>query len=232
MTAEKKKSPPKKTKETAKKLPKIKPKSKRAMIDWESVEKEYSLGQKTIRAIGSQYGVSHVTIIRRARKEGWVQDKTKEILIKTNAGLASYQEGATKKATTLTKDDIEKAVQTNIQVITNHRKDIRLNQQLISLLSAQLKDAAENREELADGVDDECKRGDGTKDGQKRARLLRALALPAHSAILLSLTAAQKNLVVLERQAYNIGNDAGGDDEEGIVKKITIELVSPGANNA
>jgi prophage DNA circulation protein len=216
-----------KKKKPTKKVPKKPKNTPRAQIDWDAIEKEYCLGQKTTRTIGHQFGVSHVSVIRKAKKEGWVQDKTKEIQAKTNAGLASYQEGVTKKSTTLTKDDIEKAVQTNIQVVTNHRKDIRHNQQLISLLSEQLKDAAENREELAEGVADECKKADGTTDYQKRARLLRALALPAHSTILLSLTAAQKNLVTLERQAYNIDRSEDPEDSLTALLKVITQKSKP-----
>ena len=60
----------------------------------------------------------------RRQSNGWVQDKTKEIRDKTKAALVTHQSKRTTKRTTPTREDIDRAVQTNIEIIRGHRKDI------------------------------------------------------------------------------------------------------------
>ncbi|MGX9080421.1 hypothetical protein ACWTQY_31690, partial [Klebsiella pneumoniae] len=42
--------------------------------DWERIELDYRAGVKSLREIADGSGVSHVTISKRAKKEGWVRD--------------------------------------------------------------------------------------------------------------------------------------------------------------
>jgi hypothetical protein len=181
-------------------------------IDWERIEKEYRLGQKTLRTIAEEFGVSHVAIVKRAKKEQWVQDKSKEVREKTKAGLLGYQEGVTKKVTNPTREDIEVAVQTNIQVITSHRKSIQHGRKVVDLLSRQLESAAEDREDLERQIVEETET-EGKADGKRRTTLLKAIALPAHAGVVRDLSTALKNLVAMERQAFNIDdNGAAAED--------------------
>ena len=47
------------------------------------------------------------------------------------------------------------------------------------------------------------------KTGERRARMLRAIALPSRSAVLGSLSSALKTLIGLERQAFNLDEASG-----------------------
>lgn len=59
-------------------------------VDWPAIELEYRAGLKPIRLIAEQYGISHVTLIQRAKREEWIRDlnakiKAKEDVIVTKA---------------------------------------------------------------------------------------------------------------------------------------------------
>jgi hypothetical protein len=191
-------------------------------IDWEAIGKDYRLGQKTLRALADQYKVSHVSIIRKAKKEEWVQDKSEEVRTKTKAALLKATKEATKKATTPTKEDIETAVQTNIEVIRGHRKQIGSGLKIVELLSSQLTQAAEIRDDLTEMVIKETATGgkDDGPDYKKRSFMLKAISLPAHAGTLRDLSQAIKNLIPLERQAFGI------DDNEKPNENPIIELLN------
>ena len=94
---------------------------KRKAYDWEAIEREYALGQKSIRVLSLEFGPGPSTICERAKRHGWVQDKTAEIKRKTNAALANTNNSPN----TPTPEDIERAVKTNIEVVRQHRSLIK-----------------------------------------------------------------------------------------------------------
>jgi len=188
---------------------------KKRKYDWEAIEKEYRMGQKSIRTIADEFNCVHTTIIRRAKREGWVQDKAGEVRQKTSAALlvapalVQNQSGAKKmvreKCTTPTHDDIQKAVLTNVEVIRGHRKSIQKGRNIANLLASQLESAVENREELKDEIIEATKnKGDGKPKVQSRIQMMKAVSLPAHAAVLRDLSTALKNFIPLERQAFNL----------------------------
>jgi hypothetical protein len=111
--------------------------AKRGKPDWEAVEKEYRLGMKSVRTLAEQYGCAHTTITRRAKKEGWAQDKSEEVQQRTKAALLAHQE-----RTTPTREDIDVAVKTNVEVVRQHRA---LVQRTLNLVDRLLTDAEEEK---------------------------------------------------------------------------------------
>lgn len=188
--------------------------AKRKQIDWEAIEKEYRLGQKSTRTLANEHNISHTVINRKAKAQGWVQDKSKEIREKTNAALTSFHDNVSSNVSTPTREDIEVAVQTNVQVIREHRGAIKKGRDLVDLLSTQLDEAAKNREEIEDAIFDETKSSDdGKPDLRRRNRMLKAVSLPAHAGTLRDLSTALKNLISLEREAFNL-NEPGATLED------------------
>lgn len=163
------------------------------------------MGQKSMRTLATEFEVNVSNISRRAKKEGWIQDKSQEIKQRTNAALV-----AQRGRNTPTQEDIDKAVGTNIEIVTSHRKDIKESRSLVQLFQSQLRNAATNRDEIEGAIIDDTKGPDGENKPEikRRNRMLKAVSLPAHAGVLKDLSVAQKNLIYLERQAYNL-NESG-----------------------
>lgn len=62
--------------------------------------------------IASEFGVNVSGVSRRAKKYGWIQDKSLEVQQRTNAALIAQQE-----RNTPTREDVNVAVMSNVQVI-------------------------------------------------------------------------------------------------------------------
>lgn len=192
---------------------------KRKKYDWEAIEREYRMGQKSLRTLSDEFGPTPAGISKHAKTHGWIQDKTKEVREKTQAALLTEQ--VDKDVNSPTQEDIERAVRSNVQVIKSHRKSIGKSQALVDLLSSQLEDAATNRDEFETQIDGECVKADGGINYQKRNRLRKALSLPSHAAVLRDLSTAQKNLIALERQAFNLNEtDDTHNDLSELLKEI------------
>lgn len=56
-------------------------------IDWELIEKEFRLGQSTLRQLAAAHKVQPSAISRKANKEQWVQDKRAEVKALSEAQL-------------------------------------------------------------------------------------------------------------------------------------------------
>jgi hypothetical protein len=57
--------------------------------DWESVERQYRIGDLSLREIGRQFDVTHAAIRKHAAKEGWTRDSGARIGTNAKAGLVS-----------------------------------------------------------------------------------------------------------------------------------------------
>ena len=53
--------------------------------DWESIERDYRAGLLSVREMAATYGVSHVAIMKRAKKDGWERDLSAKIKAKAEA---------------------------------------------------------------------------------------------------------------------------------------------------
>lgn len=171
---------------------------KRHKIDWEGIEKEYRMGQRSVRSIASQFKTSHTTINTRAKAESWVQDKSEEVRLRTQAALLSEKlskRKLSKKLSTPSKDDLDRAINTNVRVIKGHRKTITNLNNYISGITLKLK----NHEEA--DCEDDLK-----KDIRFRINSVKELSF------------AIKNLIPLERQAFNLDATAGDDDAPDSIK--------------
>lgn len=186
--------------------------SKRNKVDWEAFERDYRCGGMSMRALCEKHGANPGNASRKAKLNGWVQDATQEVRERTRAALITSE---TPKDNTVvsqnnapTREDVEVAVQTNLAVIKRHRKDIGQGQEIVSLLMRQLIDTAVNRESIENDIEIETKDDD---NGQRRYRMNKAVSLPSNAAVLRDLSTAMKNLVALERQAFNL--DEAGSEE-------------------
>ncbi|CNG70555.1 Uncharacterized conserved protein [Yersinia enterocolitica] len=192
--------------------------------DWEAIESAYRAGLMSIREIASQHGITHGAINKRAKRDGWERDLKAKIKAKADA-LVSKREVSTEKA--LSERIL---IEANAEVIANvrmeHRGDIRRAREITNALFDELG---------AECADIESLRKLGElmlqPDENGRDRLNEVyqsiIALPERVKAVKALSDAMKNLIGLERQAYDIGEDKG----DNVVSKLSdlMDSLSQGA---
>ena len=161
--------------------------TEKRVIDWESIEREYSVGIKTDREIGREFSVSHVAIGKRAVKYGWTKDlsakiKAKALDVITKAEVTSQ---VTKEKLVTEKQIIE--VNANIQatVILEEREDVKRLTRICEALEKQLESIA---------VDPNSE-----EDLEKKARINKTLI------------DSRDKVFNMRRRNYGINDNANGD---------------------
>ena len=188
----------------------------RNQIDWEAIEREYRADQLSVAEIGRNYGVSHTAINKKAKKEGWTRALAKKVRDRVREKLVS--EVSKDNAAATEAETVEVAAERGADVIRIHRKDINQGRNLVGFLMGQLEEAAGNRQEIeeeiiADTGDDD--------NGRRRTQMLRAVSLPSHAGVIRDLSTAMKNLIQLERQAYNLDEKEGpSSDLESVLAEV------------
>lgn len=194
--------------------------AERPEIDWEAIDREYAAGMLSVREIARRYSCSEGAIRKRAKAEGWERDLTAKVQKEVRRKLV--REGVRSEASE--REIIEQASETGVTIVKLHRKSIQKSQNIVDSLLEQLSEFAEERDEIEKAIIDETKGKNGKVDGLRRARMLKAVSLPAHSVVLRDLSMAQKNLIALERQAYNL-NGHSPDDEDSL-KEIILRGIA------
>lgn len=212
--------------------------------DWESIEGEYRAGVFSVREIAKRYKITEGAVRKRANKERWLRDLTTQVhaavrsqLIRDAAdepepapaaeskGKRQDRPKEEEKKPKSEREIIAAAATTVAKVINVHRSDIAKGRGIVELLFDQLHDAAGNRHEIEDTIYEEEK-----KSGERRYRMLRAVSLPMHAATVRDLSQAMRNLVMLEREAYNIDDAPAAEPEQAqavtakVAGKILTEL--------
>ena len=196
--------------------------------DWETIESAYRAGLMSIREIASQHGITHGAINKRAKRDGWERDLKAKIKAKADA-LVSKREVSTQVSTGKALSE-RILIEANAEVIANvrmeHRGDIRRAREITNALFDELG---------AECADIEALRKLGElmlqPDENGRDRLNEVyqsiIALPERVKAVKALSDAMKNLIGLERQAYDIGDDKG----DNVVSKLSdlMDSLSQGA---
>lgn len=205
----------------------------RRKIDWEAIELDYRAGIKTVRQIGADNGgVSHVSILKRAKKEGWTRNLQAKIQAKAEA-LVTKQE-VTKEVTKQKALAEQQVIDANAEAIANvrigQRKDIQRGRKVVNQLLDEL--------ELVCGVENAellSQLGDlmRTEDEWGRDKLndlyRRLLGLNGRVGAVKTAAEALRTVVSLEREAFGITNK---DDEAAKDDPLTKLLHEIAKNNS
>lgn len=127
---------------------------KRTRHDWAAIEEEYRAGQKTIRAIAEQHGLSDTAIRKRAKQDGWMRDLSDKVRREVRTKLVREQV----RTDATDEEIIEAAAGTGAGIIQQHRSRIA------------------KASGLADKMLTELESATGDVDISKRATTLRTLA--------------------------------------------------------
>lgn len=174
----------------------------RKEIDWEKVEIEFRAGIKSLREIGTIYGVSHVAINKKAKKEEWSRDLSAKIKAKADAMVTTA--GVTGKVTKVSSVTEREIVEANAEAILSirlsHRSDISRVKLLVSKLFGEVETAT-------------------VQDGQDQPNEI--LTIPQRVDCVKKLTESAKTLISMEREAWGI-DEAKKEASTTVVARIEL----------
>ncbi|MDK2633174.1 hypothetical protein QMZ93_07430 [Pantoea stewartii subsp. indologenes] len=183
-----------------------------ATPDWEAIESAYRAGLLSVREIGSQHGVTHTAINKRAKKEGWERDLKAKIKAKAEA-LVSKRE-VSKQVSTEKMVSERQLIEANAEVIATvrmeHRGDIRRARNIANSLFDELE--AECADVVAlQQLGDLMFEPDDKGYDKLNEIYHKVISMPGRVKSMKDLSDTLKTLIGLERQAYDIDGPAGDD---------------------
>jgi len=175
--------------------------AKRKPVDWEAIEREYRAGQLSVREIARIHGVHHTTITAKAKRGGWIQDKSETIRTAIRAKTSTPR--TTTGTTTALSRVVDTAVERGVQIVRGH-------QTLISRLLSITDHMTTFLERYIAGEDPQP-----VLFGERESP----------SACLLRTTEAAERLVKLELQAWNLDEKDRNEPAHPAPINIPFELL-------
>ena len=202
-------------------------------VDWAGIERDYRAGVISVRSIGRKFGLTEKAVRKHAAKHGWSRDLSQQV--KTGVREALVREEVRTVNAAKEQAIVADAVATSVEVVRQHRRDIAGLRQTAEMLLGDLQASMGARVGLEAAIAEETKDDKATA---RRAAMLRAVSLPGHAGILRDLSVVMKNLIPLERQAFNLDDDAPppppedtrvGDEQIGRLRSRLLTLGAPRA---
>lgn len=196
--------------------------------DWEAIESAYRAGLMSLREIASLHSISEGAIRKRAKRDDWSRDLSAKIKERAD-DLVRKQEVRKQVRTENALSErvlIEASAEVIATVRMEHRGDIRrareITNALFDELGAECADVAA-LEKLGELMCDPDENGRDKLNEIYRA----VIAMPERVKSVKALSDALKNLIGLERQAYDIDGSAG----DNVVDKLSdlMDSLSQGA---
>lgn len=156
--------------------------SDRKPVDWEAVEREYRAGLLSVREIGKAACVSHVAVLKRAKREGWVQNLAARVREEVTARLVTADVTASNS-----REVVSAVAIRTVDIVIRHRADIS---RLINVVGGLIADLE----------------ADAKLDPSER------MSIKDRAVIVESLTRSQERMVKLERQAFGVDDGSTPDD--------------------
>jgi hypothetical protein len=199
-----------------------------ATPDWEAIETAYRAGMMSLREIAAQHGISEGAIRKRAKRDDWSRDLNAKV--KERADDLVRKAEVRKQVRTETALSERVLIEATAEVVAavrmEHRGDIRRAREITNALFDEL------GAECAD-VDSLRKLGELmlSPDENGRDKLNEIyhsiISMPERVKAVKALSEALKNLIGLERQAYDIDGPEGDNS----VKQLSelMDSLSQGA---
>lgn len=190
--------------------------------DWEALGVEYRAGAVSVRELARKYDVSEGAIRKKAKANQWERDLTEKVQERVRSKLVRSEVRTTNARTEA--EIIEAAAETAVQVVQIHRRDVRNGRMICARLFAELQDTSANREIIAECIESETQ--DDTSP-TRRNQMMKAISLPTRARAMLDLSAAMKNLVAVERQAFSLDDKQDKQDGKTIVLNMSRRRSNP-----
>jgi hypothetical protein len=173
--------------------------------DWERIEADFRAGVLSLREIAAKDGnVTEGAIRKRAKKDDWVRDLAAKIRARADDMVrrAAVRTGTQSKPPT--EGEVVVSYATLItQVRQEHHVTIERARNLVSKLMGELEDQTDNRELFAQ-LGDILRSPDEHGNDKRHEIYAKVMSLPSRVGSVKALTDALKNLIALEREAYNL----------------------------
>ena len=194
--------------------------------DWEAIEAEYRSGTISNSELGRKYDVSEGAIRKRAKAQGWTKDLTEKVqtAVRDKLVRAEVREANARTSSRTDAEIIEAAAETAVQVVQIHRRDVRNGRTICAALFAELQDTSANRELIAECIESETQ---NDLSPTRRNQMMKAVSLPTRARAMLDLSAAMKNLVAVERQAFNLDDKQDKQDGKTVVMNMSRRRSNP-----
>lgn len=184
-----------------------------AKPDWEAIESAYRAGLLSLREIASQHSISEGAIRKRAKRDDWSRDLAAKVKERADdlVRKAEVRKQVRTESALTERVLIEATAEVIATVRMEHRGDIRKAREITNALFDELGaecadiDALRKLGELMFEPDD---------NGRDKLNEIyqSIIALPERVKSVKALSEALKNLIGLERQAYDIGGPTGDDE--------------------
>lgn len=211
----------------------------RKRVDYDRIEAGWRAGLLSPHQLAAQYieetgePVSHAAIIKHFKKEGIPRDLGAKIKAKSDAMVtrSMVTELVTPETMRRDKEIIEDGAAVLTSVRLGHRKDIARARNLANKLLDELDALTDEQGSIKTLIqafkDGEYEDGDAMADMLALANKIGAL--PSRSKVLKEMSETLKNLITLERDAYDIVTASKMDlsVDGSITLPTTIELVAP-----
>ena len=186
----------------------------KSKADWESIEREYRSGQLSIREIAKQHGVSDAAVRKRAKARGWQRDLTEEVRrrVRTESVRSEVHTSSASD-----EEIVEEAAKRGAEIVSVHRRDIRQGRELVESMFGELQSQCAAPEVVEQQVEQYIDQSGMDVRAANAAR--RSVSLPGRASTLRDLSQSLQRLVALERQAYNLDEDAG-DEAGGLAEAL------------
>lgn len=178
--------------------------------DWEAIETAYRAGVMSLREIASQNGISEGAIRKRAKRDDWSRDLNAKVKERADdlVRKAEVRKQVRSEVTFNERVLIEATAEIIANVRMEHRGDIKRARQITNALFDEL--GAEGADVAALEKLGELMLDSDDKGQDKLNEIYRkVISMPERVKSLKALSDALKNLVGLERQAYDIGGPEG-----------------------
>lgn len=200
----------------------------RSNADWERVEVDYRIGQKSLREIASEHSITEGSIRKRAKRDAWERDLNAKVQAKADALVRKAMvRNEVRKESPTEREIVEGTANQVAAVALTQRKDINrgrvLAMSLFTELEAQCSDPA-----LLGQLSELLRKPDDKGADKLNDIYNRIIGLPSRVGILKTLTESLARLVTMEREAYGMESGALsiGAHTDGTAR-IQVEFVRP-----
>ena len=185
--------------------------------DWERIELDYRAGVLSLREIADGSGVSHVSISKRAKKNGWVRDLSAKIKAKADelVNTATVNRPVNKASPVSEKEMVDGVAQARASVQLEHRRDIQRGRKLVNSLLDELEQETDPKtlDELRELGKLMVSPDDKGRD--KLNEIYHAvIGLPERSKTMKVLAESLQKLVDMERAAFNMDEKEAPEGED------------------